>query len=242
VSVIEKELACGRNRIGGKRENIEHMKTNKEPKPASFLHLTARFTRAIDYARQVHINYRKETSVPYIAHLIGVASLVMGESGYVDFPVTEDMVIGALLHDTVEDEGGLPRLRDVEANFGKEVAKIVEGCTDSFEEDSSKKLEWKTRKISYIRRLGDEPEGTLLVSAADKLYNARAILEDYREIGPAIWKRFKRGREDQLWYFTELTGVYGKRGSNRLAEELKRVIAQLTEISAGELPQSAKRN
>jgi (p)ppGpp synthase/HD superfamily hydrolase len=63
-----------------------------------------------------------------MAHLLGVASLVMGENGYVHFPVTEDMVIGALLHDAVEDEGGLPRLRDIEANFGKEVAKIVEGC------------------------------------------------------------------------------------------------------------------
>jgi (p)ppGpp synthase/HD superfamily hydrolase len=87
----------------------------------------------------VHVNYRKGTIVPYMTHLMGVASLVMGESGHVDFPVTEDMVIGALLHDAVEDEGGLPRLRDIEANFGKEVAKIVEGCTDSFEEDSGKK-------------------------------------------------------------------------------------------------------
>jgi (p)ppGpp synthase/HD superfamily hydrolase len=218
------------------------METVDKPKPETFLHLTVRFTAAIDYARQVHVDYRKETIVPYMAHLIGVASFVMGENGYVDFPVTEDMVIGALLHDTVEDEGGMPRLRDVEANFGKEVAKIVEGCTDSFEEDSSKKQDWKPRKNSYIDRLRKEPEGTLLVSAADKLYNARAILEDYREIGPAIWKRFKRGREDQLWYFSELIQVYEKRGSNRLVEELKRVIAQLTEISAGELPQSTKRN
>ena len=107
------------------------MKNFEEPEPANFLHLTARFTRAIDYARQVHVNYGKATKVPYMAHLIGVASLVMGESGYVHFPLTEDMVIAALLHDAVEDEGGLPRLRDIEANFGKEVAKIVEGCTDT---------------------------------------------------------------------------------------------------------------
>jgi hypothetical protein len=76
----------------------------------------------------------------------------MGESGYGRFPVTEDMVIGALLHDAVEDEGGLPRLRDIDVSFGKEVAKTVEGCTDSFEEDSRKKLEWEVRKKSYIDR------------------------------------------------------------------------------------------
>jgi (p)ppGpp synthase/HD superfamily hydrolase len=144
------------------------------------------------------------------------------------------MVIGALLHDAVEDEGGLPRLRDIEANFGKGVAKIVEGCTDSFEEDSSRKQEWELRKKSYIDRLRNEPEGTLLVSAADKVYNARAILEDYREHGAAVWSRFKRGRNEQLWYFAELSKVYEKRGSNRLTEELKRVVCELTQLSAGE--------
>ena len=210
------------------------MKNIEGSESANFLHLTARFTRAIDYARQVHVNYRKGTSVPYMAHLMGVASLVMGESGYVHFPVTEDMVIGALLHDAVEDEGGLARLRDIEANFGPEVAKIVEGCTDSFEEDSGKKQEWEPRKISYIDRLRNEPEGTLLVSAADKVYNARAILEDYREIGPAIWTRFNRGRNEQLWYFGELSKVYEERGSNHLTEELKRVIGELAQLSAGE--------
>jgi (p)ppGpp synthase/HD superfamily hydrolase len=210
------------------------MKNIKEPESANLLSLTARFTRAVDYARQVHVSYRKGTRVPYMAHLLGVASLVMGESGRVDFPVTEDMVIAALLHDAVEDEGGLPRLRDIEANFGREVAKIVEGCTDSFEEDSSKKLEWEVRKKSYIDRLRKEPEGTLLVSAADKLYNARAILEDYRKIEAAIWSRFKRGRKEQLWYFGELSKVYEERGSNRLTEELKRVIGELKQLSAGE--------
>ena len=107
--------------------------------------------------------------MPYMAHLLGVASLVMGESGHVPFPVTEDMVIAALLHDAVEDEGGLPRLRDIEQNFGQGVARMVEGCSDSFEVDSNKKQDWETRKRFYIERLPNESQGTLLVSAADKL-------------------------------------------------------------------------
>jgi len=159
----------------------------------------------------------------------------MGESGHVRFPVTEDMVIGALLHDAVEDEGGLPRLRDIEANFGKEVAKIVEGCTDSFEEDSGKKQEWEERKKSYIDRLRNEPEATLLVSAGDKLYNSRAILEDYRNVGPEVWSRFKRGRKEQLWYFDELIKVYEQRCPNwRIVSELKRVVGDLAQLSASE--------
>src|ERR1700722_2350323 len=172
--------------------------------PDKFLHLTYRFSRAVDYARQVHVSYRKGSNVPYMAHLLGVAALVLAECGHVPFVVTEDLIIAALLHDAVEDEGGLPRLRDIEANFGKEVAATVEGLSDTMEEDSGRKQAWEPRKASYIARLWNEPEGTLLVSAADKLYNARAMLEDYRIIGPGVWKRFKRGRDQQLWYFEEL--------------------------------------
>ena len=200
--------------------------------------LTRRFIQAVDYARQIHTGWRKGTHVPYMAHLLGVASLVMGESGHVPFAVTEDMVIAALLHDAVEDEGGLPRLQDIEAKFGKDVAKIVEDCTDSSEVDSDKKQEWRVRKEAYIKRLREEPdesEGTLLVSAADKLYNARAILEDYREVGAEVWKRFKRGRDQQLWYFDELIKVYEERCRNwRIVEELKRMVAELRRVSAGE--------
>lgn len=206
--------------------------------PHASLLLTPRFTQALDYARQIHVGTRKGTRVPYMAHLLGVASLVMGETGHVPFAVTEDMVIAALLHDAVEDEGGLPRLRDIGARFGSEVAHIVKGCTDSFEVDSSKKRAWEQRKASYIKRLReerDESEGTLLVSAADKLYNARAIVEDYREVGAEVWKRFKRGRKDQLWYFDELLKIYEMRCPNwRIIKELKQVIAELAMLSGGE--------
>jgi len=197
--------------------------------------LTPRFTEAVDYAREVHVGLRKGTEVPYMAHLLGVASLVLGESGHVPFPVTEDIAIAALLHDAVEDEGGLPRLRHIESKFGKEVAKIVDGCTDSFEEDPTRKQEWKVRKSSYIERLWNEPPDTLLVSVADKVYNARAILEEYRQIGPEVWTRFKRGRKQQLWYFEELIKVFEKRCPDwRIVEELKRTVHELAQRSAGE--------
>jgi (p)ppGpp synthase/HD superfamily hydrolase len=198
--------------------------------------LSSRFTQAADYARQIHRGRRKGTQAPFMAHLLGVASIVMGEVGHVPFAVTEDMVIAALLHDAVEDEGGLPRLQDIEAKFGKEVAKVVEGCTDSFEIDPDRKLSWEHRKASYLQRLreeGDESEGTLLVSAADKLYNARAILAEYREIGAEVWKRFNRGRKEQLWYFDGLLEVYETRCPQwRIIKELKRVVAELKSVSA----------
>lgn len=194
--------------------------------------LSERFTRAVEYAREIHVGLRKETQVPYMAHLLGVASLVLGESGHVGFPVTEEMAIAALLHDAVEDEGGWPRLRDIESQFGREVAKIVEGCTDSFEEDAERKKPWEERKSAYIGRLRDEPPATLLVSLADKVYNARDILQDYRDVGPQVWERLKRGREQQLWYFRELLKVYEQRcGDWRIVGELRRTVEELEVVS-----------
>src|ERR1700756_190632 len=101
--------------------------------------LTQRFTDAVDYARQIHTGVRKGTEVPYMAHLLGVASLVMGEVGHVPFPVTEDMVIAALLHDTVEDHGGAVRLQDLRHNFGPNVARMVEGLSDTLIDDTAQK-------------------------------------------------------------------------------------------------------
>jgi (p)ppGpp synthase/HD superfamily hydrolase len=198
------------------------------------LHLTHRFTRAVDYARTLHIERRKGTEIPYMAHLLGVAALVMSEAGHVKFPVTEDMAIAAVLHDAAEDHGGGLRLEDIVRNFGPKVAKMVEGLSDSLAEDPNNKVDWLTRKKGYLNRLKKEPKEVQLISAADKLHNARTIVEDYRVIGPEVWKRFKRGRDQQLWYFDELLKIFRKSGGNRIVGELERTIEELKQISASE--------
>jgi GTP pyrophosphokinase len=211
------------------------MSTDKQPEERSApLLLSERFTRAVDYARTLHIERRKGTEIPYMAHLLGVASLVMGESGRVDFAVTEDMVIAALLHDTVEDYGGEPRLKDVEFNFGTNVARMVEGLSDTLAEDSSNKEPWEERKKKYLDRLRHEPSDVQLISAADKLYNAQSILTDYRRIGEEIWRRFKRGRDKQIWYFNELLALFQSSGANEIVDELERVVRELERVSAKE--------
>jgi len=188
--------------------------------------LSERFTKAVDYARRVHTEFRKGTRIPYLAHLLGVATLVLSETGGT-IPVTEDMVIAALLHDTVEDHGGLSRLRDVEEEFGPNVARMVSGLSDTFAGDHDRKEGWEERKAAYLARLREEPLDVLLISAADKLYNAKAILDDFREIGPLIWERFKRGRDRQLWYFHSLLEIFQSRLNSRLVGELERVVVQL---------------
>jgi GTP pyrophosphokinase len=203
-----------------------------QEKPEGLLLLSERFTRAVDYARTLHIERRKGTEIPYMAHLLGVASLVMGESGRVDFPVTEDMVIAALLHDAVEDHGGATRLKDIEFNFGSNVARMVEGLSDTLAEDPSDKEPWEERKRKYLDRLRDEPRDVQLISAADKLYNAQSILTDYRKIKEKIWERFKRPRGKQLWYFNELLKVFKKSRGNEIVDELERVVRELERVTA----------
>lgn len=203
--------------------------------------LTERFTQAVEYARQLHTEYRKGTDIPYMAHLLGVAALVMGEAGG-RVPVTEEMIVAALLHDTVEDHGGMPRLREVEERFGQDVARMVAGLSDTFAEDHDKKEGWEDRKVSYLARLRGEPDDVLLISAADKLYNAKSILDDYKEIGPKVFERFKRGADQQLWYFDELLKVFLSHPRNQIVNDLERVVQELKELVSGksQRPQSSK--
>ncbi len=198
---------------------------------SSRLKLTKRFTEAVEYARQLHTEYRKGTDIPYMAHLIGVAALVMGEAGG-RVPVTEDMVIAALLHDAVEDHGGAPRMREIEQIYGLNVARMVAALSDTFAEDPEKKEPYGQRKTTYIMRLRREPDDVLLISAADKLYNAKAILDDFKEIGPAVFDRFKRGKDQQLWYFDELLKVFRAHPSNQIVDDLERVVKELHAVTS----------
>ena len=187
--------------------------------------------RAFRYAAEKHAGQtRKQTAVPYLSHLMAVASLVLEAGG------DEDMAIAALLHDVVEDCGGMPRLREVRKQFGPRVAKIVEGCTDSF---GDPKPEWMERKKGYLREVKDADAETRLVSAADKLHNVRTILSDYRREGESVWKRFSGKKKGTLWYYRALSDEYQRRSPNRIAGELEIAVAEL-ERAVGRNPQSEK--
>ena len=194
------------------------------------LRLSGRFTKAVEYARELQTEFRKGTSIPYMAHLLGVASFVMGEAGG-HIPVSEDMVIAAILHDVVEDHGGAPRLEEVKREFGSDVARMVEGLSDTLAEDHDKKEGWEKRKVRYLEHLRSAPEDELLISAADKLYNAKAILDDFKGIGPEIWDRFKRGPKQQLWYFRELLAIFQLRLRGRIVDEMDDVVNELARLT-----------
>jgi len=192
------------------------MKTKKSRSKPIY---SERFTKAFAYAARLHARQtRKGTNKPYIGHLMSVASIVIAYSG------DEEMAIAALLHDVVEDAGGEKRLREIRNKFGKRVARIVDGCTDTYEDP---KPPWLQRKKDYIARVAGEAEDTRKVSAADKLSNVRDILEDVRAGGVKAFERFTGKKEGTLWYYRTLVQVFREAGTNPLVEELDRVVTEL---------------
>jgi (p)ppGpp synthase/HD superfamily hydrolase len=186
--------------------------------------LSRRFEAALLLATRLHATQtRKGGRIPYVSHLLGVASLAL-EHG-----ADEDVAVAALLHDAVEDRGGRPTLARIRRRFGARVAEIVEGCTDT---DTVPKPEWRTRKERYLGHLDTASAEVRLVSACDKLHNARAILADYRVHGEALWKRFKGGRDGTLWYYRSLVQAFRRHGVTPLVAELARVVAEVDELAA----------
>lgn len=182
--------------------------------------LGPRFQEALAYAADVHATQRRKGGpVPYIAHLLGVASLVIedaAEAGCLD----EDQAVAALLHDAAEDQGGERRLDDIRARFGARVAQMVRALSDSLEEPGVEKAPWRARKEAYLRDLAGEGDvGVLRVSLADKLYNARAVLRDHTRHGERIWLRFNRD-SDPLWYYRALADLFQERLPGGMADQL----------------------
>jgi len=195
-------------------------------KPERKIKLGARFLRAFVFAAEKHKGQtRKASSIPYIGHLMGVASLVLEAGG------DEDLAIAALLHDVVEDCGGAPMLKEVRRRFGARVAKMVDGCTDAY---TDPKPAWRERKEKYIVRLRKEGKDTRLVSAADKLNNVRSIVSDYRAVGESVWSRFKGGREGTLWYYRTLRDEFLRDPPNRITRDLALAVSELESLAAGQ--------
>jgi (p)ppGpp synthase/HD superfamily hydrolase len=145
-----------------------------------------------------------------------------------EYGANETEAIAALLHDAVEDCGGAKRLRDIELKFGKKVARIVAGCTDT---DRTPKPPWLERKKVYVAHVRHAPMPTKLVSASDKLHNIRAILMDYRKEGERLWSRFNGGKQGALWYYRALVKAFTGKRIEPLVQELNRTLTQLEFLS-----------
>ena len=186
--------------------------------------LSERFEEALLYAHELHGDqYRKGTRVPYMGHLMGVASLVLEYGG------DEEQVIAALLHDAIEDQGGSLARDQIRARFGERVAAIADGCTDAV---GTPKPPWRQRKEAHLAKLTTASRSVLLVACADKLHNARTLVADYRVVGEELWERFHGGREGTLWYYRSASEMFrsAENAPRLLADELDRTVADLDRL------------
>jgi (p)ppGpp synthase/HD superfamily hydrolase len=189
--------------------------------------LGKRFEDALVYASIIHgAQRRKGGDIPYLGHLLGVASIL------IDASATEDEAIAGLLHDAVEDQGGPPRLADIRQRFGSTVADIVEACSDAAPADGEKKALWPERKAAYRKHLkACDDKSVYLVSAADKLHNLRSMWADYGRVGDELWTRFNASPADAMENYAKLYEIYdGKPKDKRRASllpELAELIAKL---------------
>ena len=190
--------------------------------PRDYKLLSGAFAYAADWHRE---QIRKDTNIPYIAHLLAVTAIVLEHGG------TDVQAAAALLHDVAEDHGGEARLREIRKKFGRKVERIVRACSDSLTSDPKRKKSWKKRKRRYIEHLATAPKSALLVSCADKLHNAESIVADVRTDGPKVWERFNGGPRGQAWYYRGVSAVCTRRMTKEpgasLARELAAVVADL---------------
>ncbi len=186
--------------------------------------LTERFQAALVHAAELHAQQqRKTTGAPYVAHLLGVASLVLEHGG------DEDQAIAALLHDAVEDQGGRDTLGEIQISFGRRVAELVEGCSEIWQPP---KPPWKERKDAFLARLADASPEAKLIVAADKLHNVRSLLADHVVLGSAIWEHFHGGREGTVWYHRAVLKLVQDHIPRPLAGMLASAIEDLAQIAA----------
>ena len=185
--------------------------------------LSERFSQAVTCAHELHKEHvRKGTQIPYISHLMAVASLVMEGGG------SEGEIIAALLHDAVEDCGGEPVLDKIKNRFGQNVASIVDGCTETYEDP---KPPWKARKDAYISHIKEANPSVKLVSCADKLHNVRCILSDYRQEGETLWSRFNASKEETLWFYQSMADVLCTSGKDlKVYADLDNAVKELEKI------------
>jgi len=157
-----------------------------------------KYAEALSYASLLHKDqHRKGNRIPYISHLLAVSSIIWENGG------DEDMAIAGLLHDAIEDQGGMKIYDEIVAKFGKTIGDMVLDCSDSVVEDSENKLPWRDRKLKHIEHLYTMNLKSLYVVIADKTHNCSMIIHDSSSMYGDVFDRFNAPPEDILWYYQE---------------------------------------
>ena len=190
--------------------------------------LSPRFEKALVYANRLHAcDKRKGTSVPYVAHLLGVCALVLSDGG------SEEEAVAALLHDALEDHPNETSREEIGKRFGARVLSIVEDCTDTPPDyKGGDKPPWRQRKESYVEHIRSSDSRSHRVALADKLNNITSTIVDYRRHGESVWERFNAGKEDQVWLYRTLVEAFREAGvKGPMFDEFAKVVKELDRMA-----------
>ena len=176
-----------------------------------------RIEQAIKAAAVLHKDQVRKGIVPfpYITHLYAVAMIVA------DYTDNEDVIVAALLHDTLEDTDYTPD--ELQDDFGGTVKEIVLGITEQNKRDGEERKPWKERKKEYIKQLKQAPHDALIVSAADKIHNMRSVVEEYFDDHSRFLADFGGTLEDRLTMYQEISNILNTKLQNGILSEFNHV-------------------
>ena len=155
---------------------------------------------------------------PYITHLISVAMIV---SDYTD---DEDVISAAFLHDTLEDTDYTAE--ELQEDFGGAVRDMVEALSEPQRDAGGSAVPWKKQKNAYAEQLKDAPQGSLMIAAADKIHNMRAIVEDYFDDHSKFLANFGGKLDERIEAYQSIADVLNKRLESEILEEFNRVFEE----------------
>ncbi len=171
------------------------------------LSISPEFNKAFAFAVEKHAGQvRKGTTIPYIVHLYDVVQILRAEGA------PEEVLIGGILHDTVEDTN--TTIEEIENLFGSEIAEIVAV------ESEDKSLPYLERKAQHMAEVAQASRKAKMVNCADKLSNLRSIyLEE--KYDKNVWNKFKGSKAEIQWYYCTAIEALSALKNTEMYKELK---------------------
>jgi (p)ppGpp synthase/HD superfamily hydrolase len=182
-----------------------------------------RVEQAIRAAAVLHKDQLRKGSMPfpYVTHLVATAFTLM------DYTDDEDVIIAALLHDTLEDTDYT--VDELQEDFGGKVRELVEAVTEP-KSTPENKITWRDRKNTYSQQLKKAPKDAVLIAAADKIHNFRTLVEDYTDSHERFIQDFGKNFDERIEAYQQIASVINSRLSGPILAEFNHVFEQFKQF------------
>ncbi len=191
---------------------------------SSLLLADPRIMGAIYLVRDFHSGQvRKGDGFPYLEHPLEVGYRLWRDK----FP--GDVVAAGFCHDLLEDTKCTED--EIKEKCGDEVLRIVKAVSN--DESLSDKKDWEKKKEKYIMSVKNGGEKAIAVSIVDKISNLYSFFDQYEKEGPALWKKFNRGKDKKVWFEKEVMSMARSNWKHPLLDELEKLISKLEQTQAG---------